>query len=96
MIPQLTHISWYYVGKTTLLDLLADRQIRNIGKLQGEILLNDVPVKEYGSIRKRLIGYVTQEDGRASFWILIGLQTTLSACSSPFIMADVTILICYF
>ncbi|KAF9358116.1 hypothetical protein BGX34_009051 [Mortierella sp. NVP85] len=49
-------------GKTTLLDLLADRQIRNIGKLQGEILLNDVPVKEYGSIRKRLIGYVTQED----------------------------------
>ncbi|KAF9334534.1 hypothetical protein BG006_001999 [Podila minutissima] len=49
-------------GKTTLLDLIADRQARNVGKLQGEILLNDVPVKEYGSIRKRLIGYVTQED----------------------------------
>ncbi|CAO3564032.1 unnamed protein product [Mortierella alpina] len=49
-------------GKTTLLDLLADRQARNLGKIQGEILLNDVPVKEYGSIRKRLVGYVTQED----------------------------------
>ncbi|KAF9184569.1 hypothetical protein BGZ51_003281 [Haplosporangium sp. Z 767] len=49
-------------GKTTLLDLLADRQARNVGKIQGDILLNDVPVKEYGSIRKRLIGYVTQED----------------------------------
>ncbi|KAG0328204.1 hypothetical protein BGZ99_005870 [Dissophora globulifera] len=49
-------------GKTTLLDLLADRQARNVGKLQGEILLNDVTVKEYGSIRKRLVGYVTQED----------------------------------
>ncbi|KAG0053618.1 hypothetical protein BGZ83_000759 [Gryganskiella cystojenkinii] len=49
-------------GKTTLLDLLADRQIRNIGKLQGDILLNDVRIKEYGSIRKRLVGYVTQED----------------------------------
>ncbi|KAF9438996.1 hypothetical protein BGZ76_001891 [Entomortierella beljakovae] len=49
-------------GKTTLLDLLADRQARNVGKLQGDILLNDIPVKEYGSIRKRLIGYVTQED----------------------------------
>ncbi|KAI7830244.1 P-loop containing nucleoside triphosphate hydrolase protein [Gamsiella multidivaricata] len=49
-------------GKTTLLDLLADRQARNVGKLQGEILLNDVPIKEYGSIRKRLVGYVTQED----------------------------------
>ncbi|KAG0242242.1 P-loop containing nucleoside triphosphate hydrolase protein [Mortierella sp. GBAus27b] len=49
-------------GKTTLLDLLADRQARNVGKLQGDILLNDVPVKDYGSIRKRLVGYVTQED----------------------------------
>ncbi|KAI1316673.1 ATP-binding cassette sub- G member 2 [Mortierella claussenii] len=49
-------------GKTTLLDLLADRQARNVGKLQGDILLNDVPVKQYGSIRKRLVGYVTQED----------------------------------
>ncbi|KAG9063751.1 hypothetical protein KI688_003863 [Linnemannia hyalina] len=49
-------------GKTTLLDLLADRQARNIGKIQGDILLNDVPVKQYGSIRKRLVGYVTQED----------------------------------
>ncbi|KAG0348412.1 hypothetical protein BG004_005253 [Podila humilis] len=49
-------------GKTTLLDLLADRQARNVGKIQGDIFLNDVPVKEYGSIRKRLIGYVTQED----------------------------------
>ncbi|KAF9906685.1 hypothetical protein BX616_000647 [Lobosporangium transversale] len=49
-------------GKTTLLDLLADRQARNVGKLQGEILLNDVPIKEYGAIRKRLVGYVTQED----------------------------------
>ncbi|KAF9430615.1 ATP-binding cassette sub- G member 2 [Podila epigama] len=49
-------------GKTTLLDLLADRQARNVGNLQGDILLNDVPIKEYGSIRKRLIGYVTQED----------------------------------
>ncbi|KAG0309106.1 hypothetical protein BGZ98_005218 [Dissophora globulifera] len=49
-------------GKTTLLDLLADRQARNVGKLQGEILLNDVTIKEYGSIRKRLVGYVTQED----------------------------------
>ncbi|KAF9582690.1 ATP-binding cassette sub- G member 2 [Lunasporangiospora selenospora] len=49
-------------GKTTLLDLLADRQARNLGKIQGDILLNDVPVKDYGSIRKRLIGYVTQED----------------------------------
>lgn len=53
-------------GKTTLLDLLADRQVRNIGKLQGDILLNDVPIKDYGSIRKRLVGYVTQEDGRES------------------------------
>ncbi|KAG0298811.1 hypothetical protein BGZ96_006202 [Linnemannia gamsii] len=49
-------------GKTTLLDLLADRQARNVGKFQGEILLNDVPVKQYGNIRKRLVGYVTQED----------------------------------
>ncbi|KAF8937979.1 P-loop containing nucleoside triphosphate hydrolase protein [Dissophora ornata] len=49
-------------GKTTLLDLLADRRARNVGKIQGDILLNDVPVKEYGSIRKRLVGYVTQED----------------------------------
>ncbi|KAF9150641.1 hypothetical protein BG015_007524 [Linnemannia schmuckeri] len=49
-------------GKTTLLDLLADRQARNVGKIQGDILLNDVPVKQYGSIRKRLVGYVTQED----------------------------------
>ncbi|KAG0290137.1 hypothetical protein BGZ97_006264 [Linnemannia gamsii] len=49
-------------GKTTLLDLLADRQARNVGKVQGEILLNDVPVKQYGNIRKRLVGYVTQED----------------------------------
>ncbi|KAF9116760.1 hypothetical protein BGX27_011074 [Mortierella sp. AM989] len=49
-------------GKTTLLDLLADRKARNVGKIQGDILLNDIPVKEYGSIRKRLIGYVTQED----------------------------------
>jgi len=47
--------------------LIADRQARNVGKLQGEILLNDVPVKEYGSIRKRLIGYVTQEDGMDLF-----------------------------
>jgi len=51
-------------GKTTLLDLLSDRQIRNTGKLQGEISLNDVPIKEYGSMRKRLLGYVTQEDGK--------------------------------
>ncbi|KAF9129749.1 hypothetical protein BGW39_003856 [Mortierella sp. 14UC] len=49
-------------GKTTLLDLLADRQARNVGKITGDILLNDVPVKQYGSIRKRLVGYVTQED----------------------------------
>ncbi|KAG9326738.1 hypothetical protein KVV02_008628 [Mortierella alpina] len=50
-------------GKTTLLDLLADRQARNLGKIQGEILLNDVPVKEYGSIRKRLVGYDTKVGG---------------------------------
>ncbi|KAF9359832.1 hypothetical protein BGX26_011300 [Mortierella sp. AD094] len=49
-------------GKTTLLDLLADRKARNVGKIQGDILLNDIPVKEYGPIRKRLVGYVTQED----------------------------------
>ncbi|KAF8981030.1 hypothetical protein BGZ46_003324 [Entomortierella lignicola] len=49
-------------GKTTLLDLLADRKARNTGSFQGNILLNDVPIKEYGSIRKRLVGYVTQED----------------------------------
>lgn len=53
-----------FPGKTTLLDLLADRQARNVGKIQGEILLNDVPVKQYGNIRKRLVGYVTQEDGK--------------------------------
>ncbi|KAI9239580.1 MAG: P-loop containing nucleoside triphosphate hydrolase protein [Podila humilis] len=50
-------------GKTTLLDLIANRQARNIGKLQGEILLNGIPVKQCGSIRKRLFGYVTQDDG---------------------------------
>ncbi|KAF9018675.1 ATP-binding cassette sub- G member 2 [Haplosporangium bisporale] len=49
-------------GKTTLLDLIANRQARNIGKLQGEILLNGIPVKQCGSIRKRLFGYVTQDD----------------------------------
>ncbi|KAG0005429.1 hypothetical protein BGZ80_007768 [Entomortierella chlamydospora] len=49
-------------GKTTLLDLLADRKARNVGKIQGDVLLNDLSVKEYGSIRKRLVGYVTQED----------------------------------
>ncbi|KAF9343316.1 hypothetical protein BGX26_005922 [Mortierella sp. AD094] len=50
-------------GKTTLLDLFADRQARYTGKLECEILLNDFPVKQYGSVRKRLFGYVTQEDG---------------------------------
>jgi ABC-type multidrug transport system ATPase subunit len=59
------------------LDLLADRQARNVGKVQGEILLNDVPVKQYGNIRKRLVGYVTQEDGKH----LYSSRAPLSHCS---------------
>ncbi|KAG0233467.1 hypothetical protein BGW42_007424 [Actinomortierella wolfii] len=62
-------------GKTTLLDLVADRQARINGKIQGQILLNDVPVKEYGAIRKRLIGYVTQED---DFIETLTVQETLT------------------
>ncbi|KFH66484.1 hypothetical protein MVEG_07009 [Podila verticillata NRRL 6337] len=48
-------------GKTTLLDLIANRQARNVGKLHGEILLNGFPINQFGSVRKRLVGYVTQE-----------------------------------
>ncbi|KAG0321036.1 ABC transporter G member 22, partial [Podila horticola] len=48
-------------GKTTLLDLLANRQARNIGKFHGEILLNGLPIDQFGPVRKRLVGYVTQE-----------------------------------
>ncbi|KAF9973628.1 hypothetical protein BGZ73_003124 [Actinomortierella ambigua] len=62
-------------GKTTLLDLVADRQARINGKIQGQILLNDVPVKEYGAIRKRLVGYVTQED---DFIETLTVQETLT------------------
>ncbi|KAG0330422.1 hypothetical protein BG000_011714 [Podila horticola] len=49
-------------GKTTLLDLITDCQSRNIGQLKGEILLNDLPFKKYGSVRRRLVGYVAQAD----------------------------------
>ncbi|KAG0260464.1 hypothetical protein DFQ27_003521 [Actinomortierella ambigua] len=62
-------------GKTTLLDLVADRQARINGNIEGQILLNDVPVKDYGAICKRLVGYVTQED---DFIETLTVQETLT------------------
>ena len=51
------------VGKTTLLDMIANGQVRNLGKDKGEILLNGFPVKQYGSVSRRLFGYVAQKNG---------------------------------
>lgn len=77
------------------MDLLADRQARNIGKIQGDILLNDVPVKQYGSIRKRLVGYVTQEDGNylcivtsTHFYISFSFRATYTLTSISTIPLD--------
>lgn len=55
--------TWPSIGKSTLLDLIAGRQVHNSGKLEGEILLNDFPVKQCDSVCKRLFGYVTQDNG---------------------------------
>ncbi|KAJ3058638.1 hypothetical protein HK102_010384, partial [Quaeritorhiza haematococci] len=62
-------------GKSTLLDILANRKNKSHGDITGEIILNNsVPISKIGSLRQRLLGYVMQHD---VFTETLTLQETL-------------------
>ncbi|GJJ77550.1 hypothetical protein EMPS_09909 [Entomortierella parvispora] len=75
-------------GKTTLLDMIANRRVRHIGKDKGEILLNGFPVKQYGSVSRRLFGYVAQHNDLMETFTVQEILTFAAKMRLPRSMSD--------
>ncbi|KAG0042543.1 hypothetical protein BGZ83_000345, partial [Gryganskiella cystojenkinii] len=75
-------------GKTTLLDMIANRQVRNLDKYKGEILLNGFPIKQYGSVSRRLFGYVAQKNDLMETFTVQEILTFAAKMRLPRSMSD--------